>query len=284
MEDLEPAAGSPVLENGNEPQGNNDAGDTLRPDVEEEDHTGTPPMADPMADMETREEGDAPAGDADADVDMNADGAAQQDDDDDDDLESDLEELDEQQFEDFDASALNIPDKPLQVDESNVALLGVHKRKRTAEEEAERQLKKKKKANRREKPKRSKRGEDEDDFEGGVEMDGKRVRKSKGGESRAGKSGGVRRARTPEDESMLSPEERELRSRRILMHHMLTMIEKADVVLLTARWTRRSSRTGHPAVRLHRIWRSVLTKSWLLCVNASARLARQMLLPVLPAA
>jgi hypothetical protein len=279
MEDLEPATGSPVLDNGNEPQGNDDAGDTLRPAVEEEDHAGTPPMADPMADMETRGDDGVPDGDAD----MNTD-AAVQDQDNDDDMESDLEELDDQQFEDFDASALNIPDKPLQVDESNVGLLGVHKRKRTAEEEAERERKKKKKANRREKPKRSKRGEDEDDFEGGVEMDGKRLRKSKGGEGRSGKSGGVRRARTPEDESMLSPEERELAPCSSRLLRVLTVTDQAAVVLSIARWTRRSSRTEFPAVRLHRIWRNAPTKNWRPCVNESAKPVRQMLLHVRPAA
>lgn len=281
MEDLEQPAGSPALSNGDEPEGNNDSGDTLRPAVEEEDNAGTPPMADPMADMETHGDDGAP----DAEADMNTD-AAVQDDDNDDDLESDLEELDEQQFEDFDPSALNIPDKPLQVDESNVGLLGVHKRKRTAEEEAERERKKKKKANRREKPKRSKRGEDEDDFEGGVEMDGKRVRKSKGGEGRAGKSGGVRRARTPEDESMLSPEERkfDIASAILTRSSMLTTIGQDVGVLSTARWTKRSSHTGLPAARPPRIWKSAPTRSWRLCVNVSGRLVRQTLLHVLPAA
>lgn len=275
MEDLEQPEGAPALANGNEPQGNDDAGDTLQPAIEEEDHVGTPPMADPTADMETRGDDGAP----DADADMNTD-AAVQNDDNDDDMESDLEELDEQQFEDFDASALNLPDKPLQVDESNVGLLGVHKRKRTAEEEAERERKKKKKASRREKPKRSKRGEDEDDFEGGVEMDGKRVRKSKGGEGRAGKSGGVRRARTPEDESMLTPEERELLPHMAAANVTLMMIEQDAVVLLTARWTRRSSRTESPAVRPPRIWKSVPIRNWHLCANASAKHAKRMLLHV----
>lgn len=281
MEDLEQPDGAPILDNGNEPQGNDDAGDTLRPEVEEEDHAGTPPIADPTADMETREDDDAPTIDADGDADMNTDAVAQGDDDD---LESDLEELDEQQFEDFDASALNLPDKPLQVDESNVGLLGVHKRKRTAEEEAERQAKKKKKANRREKPKRSKRGEDEDDFEGGVEMDGKRVRKSKGGEGRAGKSSSVRRARTPEDESLLSPEEREL-THIILTtkFHTLTKTEQVAVVPLTARWTRHSNRIVPPVARQPRIWRSAPTRNWLPCVNVLVRPARRTLLHVPPA-
>jgi transcription factor SPN1 len=212
MEDLEMPAGSPAVQNGYEPQGNDDAGDTLRPDVEEENNTGTPPIAEPEADMEIREDDDAPVNDnADgSDADLNpttADAAVQ--DDEEGDLESDLEELDEEQFEDFDPSALNIPDKPLMVDETNVGLLGVHKRKRTAEEEAERERKKKKKEKRRERPsKRSKKSaDDEDDFEGGVEMDGKRARNT--GDGRPGKA--AKRARTPEDEENLTPEERKLR-------------------------------------------------------------------------
>ncbi|EGP89996.1 uncharacterized protein MYCGRDRAFT_36419 [Zymoseptoria tritici IPO323] len=154
-------AGSPAVQNGNEPQGNDDPGDMLRPGVEEEDNSGTPPIAEPEADMEMREADDAPDGD----------------------LESDLEELDEEQFDDFDPSALNIPDKPLMVDETN------KKRDRPS--------------------KRSKKSaDDEDDFEGGVEMDGKRARNT--GEGRPGKA--AKRARTPEDEENLSPEERRRRA------------------------------------------------------------------------
>ena len=128
MEDLEAAPGSPVKDNHNEPEGNNDPGDTLNPEHEQENRYN----------------------------------AGAHDDDDD---ESELEELSEKEFEDFDPAALNIPDKPVQVDESNVGLLGVHKRKRTDEEERER--KKKKKEKKRDKQKRSKktrRGDGDDDF------------------------------------------------------------------------------------------------------------------------
>ncbi|SMQ47797.1 unnamed protein product [Zymoseptoria tritici ST99CH_1A5] len=208
MEDLEMPAGSPAVQNGNEPQGNDDPGDMLRPGVEEEDNSGTPPIAEPEADMEMREADDAPVN-GNAELDPTITDAAVQDDEDGD-LESDLEELDEEQFDDFDPSALNIPDKPLMVDETNVGLLGVHKRKRTAEEEAERERKKKKKEKKRDRPsKRSKKSaDDEDDFEGGVEMDGKRARNT--GEGRPGKA--AKRARTPEDEENLSPEERRRRA------------------------------------------------------------------------
>lgn len=220
MEDLEQPAGSPSLDAGHEPQGNNDPGDNLRPEIEEENGGAvTPPMADPMADMETRDDDEHPltadtngangsgeGEDEGDDENANNTGAAV---DDDDDLESELEELDEKEFENFDPSALNLPDQPLAVDESNVALLGVHKRKRTAEEEAERERKKKRKEKKRDKPKRSRKGGDEDDFEGGEEMSGKRSRKAKAGaDGRPAKS--KSRARTPDDvdEENLSPEER----------------------------------------------------------------------------
>ncbi|WPH01094.1 Hypothetical protein R9X50_00392900 [Acrodontium crateriforme] len=179
MEDLEPAAGSPTVNNGAEPQGNDDNQDPSRPEVEEEAAgDGTPHLAESADDAEENR-------------------------DDDDGDDSELEELDEKEFEDFDANALDIPNKPVQIDADNVGLLGVHKRKRTEEEERER--KKKRKEGRREKPKRSRKNRDaeEDNFEGGVEMQGKRARK----DGRA-----PRRAATPENEDDLSPEERRRRA------------------------------------------------------------------------
>lgn len=216
MEDLEQPAGSPVLHDAVEPEGNNDPGDTLQPGIEEDHNARTPPIANPTEDTEAREDDAAPetaeamdneADDAPDDAvpeDNQANGA---------DDESELEELEEEQFENFNPEDVDIavPDAPVAVDESNVALLGVHKRKRADGDEGER--KKKKKEGRREKPKKSKRvragGDDEEEpFEGGVEMDGKRQRRSKAGaDGRQSKA--ARRARTPENEDDLSPEERE---------------------------------------------------------------------------
>lgn len=193
MEDLSPAPGSLALDDHTAIEGNNDPQDPSRPEIEEEDNAGTPPMADPTQDMDAVE--DAPGVNADEDDDDEAmsDNASDA-----------LSEVDEAQFADFDPSAIQIEDKPIAVDETNVALLGVHKRKRTEAEEAER--KKKKKLGRREKPKKSKRTVDEeDDFEGGVEIDGKRMRRSKVGGDGAKKT---KRARTPENEDNLTPEER----------------------------------------------------------------------------
>jgi transcription factor SPN1 len=122
---------------------------------------------------------------------------------DDDDLESQLSEVDEAQFEDFDPDAL--ADRPaIAIDESNVKLLGVHKRKRGegADEEGRR---KKKREGRREKPKRvRRRREGSEPFSGGEEVEGKR-------RSRARPEGGERRRVKPViDEESLTPEERQL--------------------------------------------------------------------------
>jgi transcription factor SPN1 len=133
------------------------------------------------------------------------DDAAEKDSDDSDD-ESVLSEVDEAQFENFDAANLAIDDRPeLEADEENLKLIGRHKRKRTAGEE-EPARKKKKKEGKREKVKkpRKKRGESDDHFSGGEELDGKRARKSK----KDGEKGArAKRAATPEDEQALDPEE-----------------------------------------------------------------------------
>lgn len=196
--------GSPVLQNNEEPEGNNDPSNPLNPDIDEEHTTRTHP---PAADFESP---------PDAEVFDDAGGSSA----DGDDNDSELEELDEKEFEDFDPSALNIPDKPIAVDADNVGLLGVHKRKRTEEEERAR---KKKKEGRREKTKKRRRvraGADDDDmFEGGEEIDGKRARKSKlGADGRHVRRD--RRVKTPEiNDEELSPEERKSFT-RIPTHHM----------------------------------------------------------------
>lgn len=238
MEDLEDPSGSPALQDFEEPSGNNDPGDPLNPGIEEEDRPNAP-MAEPTADVDAFEDDEAPEtveamDDAAEDPEDREEQPPDSPGGGDDDEDSELEELDETQFQDFDASALNIPDKPTAVDESNVALLGVHKRKRTEEEERER--KKKKREGRREKPKRdrkkkSKDGDEDDDFEGGVEIDGKRARKSKVGAD--GQRAKPRRARTPEeDNENLTPEERRRRA----------LDKKMDEALKTHRSNRRRGR------------------------------------------
>ncbi|RMZ10362.1 hypothetical protein D0860_03858 [Hortaea werneckii] len=208
MEDLEAAPGSPALQDTEEPQGNNDPRDPLNPGIDEEDHGRTPPLAQPTADPDAFEDEQAPetaaamreeeeradegpaaaAEDEDGVPHEGGEGAAGGDDDEN---ESELDELDEGEFEDFDPDALNIPDKPVAVDSDNVGLLGVHKRKRTEEEERERK-KKKKEGRREKKSKRVKAGGDEDEVDEGDIIEGKRGRK---GKSSGGGGGGEKKAR-----------------------------------------------------------------------------------------
>jgi transcription factor SPN1 len=192
MEDLEVPNGSPVQQNPPEPEGNNDAGDIQNPEIEEE-HTRTPPLADPTDDLD--EEEAEPNNDAD----------------------SDLDELDEAQFDNFDpeSATVNVPDQPVAVDDSNVGLLGVHKRKRAEGEDGER--KKKKKEGRREKAKKVRAGgDDEDNFEGGPEIEGSRRKKAGTAAKRAP------RARSPENEDNLSPEERKCAVKGTIWYKKLT--------------------------------------------------------------
>ena len=183
MEDVEPYEGPPNGEPS--PEAGHDPGDPLRPEIEEEDATGTPPLADPHQDMDAVEDKED-LSDNDSDV---------------------LSEVDEAQFEDFDPANIAIEERPaIAVDESNVGLIGIHKRKKGEPDERPR---KKKKESKREKPKKNRKKRDQDDdFEGGEEIEGKRARKSK----EAGERRDRPRARkaTPEAENdlNLTPEER----------------------------------------------------------------------------
>lgn len=203
MEDLEVPGGSPVQQNPAEPEGNNDAGDIQKPEIEEE-HTRTPPLAEPTDDLDAHDE--APEAGDDDDAEPNND------------PDSDLDELDEAQFDNFDpeSATVNVPDQPVAVDDSNVGLLGVHKRKRVEGEDGER--KKKKKEGRREKVKKVRAGgdDDEDNFEGGPQIEGSRRKKAGTASKKAS------RARTPEDEDSLSPEERKFAVREELQQMRLT--------------------------------------------------------------
>ncbi|KAI9691349.1 MAG: Transcription factor iws1 [Bogoriella megaspora] len=189
MEDVEPYEGPPNGEAS--PEAGHDPGDPLAPEIEEEDATRTPPLADPHQDMDAVEDkaelNDDDGGDSDV-----------------------LSEVDEAQFEDFDPANIAIDERPaIAVDDSNVGMIGVHRKKRAEGEEAR---KKKKKDSRREKPKknRKRKAEDDDDFWSGVEVEGKRARKSKPDGERK-----ERRAKkgTPEvNEEDLSPTEKRRRA------------------------------------------------------------------------
>ncbi|TKX19557.1 transcription factor-like protein 23 [Elsinoe australis] len=182
MEDL-PGADSPPVNDNEMPEGNNDPADPLRPEIEEEDAAGTPPMANPQLDTETHEDDDeaAPVSEKEDDGDSDA-----------------LSEVDEAQFEDFDPNAIAIDERRV-VDASDVAMLGKHKRKR---DEGEEGGKKKRKEGRREKPKKKRRDSDEG-FDYGQQVDGPRRRKGgDGGEKKK------RRSPSPDNDAFLTPEER----------------------------------------------------------------------------
>jgi transcription factor SPN1 len=155
--------------------------------------------------------------DADSPVDVHNAPSPQDDDGSDDGLDalSDLSEVDEAQFEDFDPAAVSL-DRPQAVDAENIRAIGVHKRKRpaggddAAEEKLKRKEAKRKKESRSKKPKRSRKtkeqleAEEEDNFSGGEQLEGKRNRRAKGD--------GERRTRTvvqvEEVDENLTPDER----------------------------------------------------------------------------
>ncbi|GAB7340746.1 hypothetical protein MBLNU457_7123t2 [Dothideomycetes sp. NU457] len=184
MEDLPGADSPPVVDAGPEPEANDDPQDPLRPEIDEEDNTRTPPLAEPNLDMEAVE--DEPAvvqnpGDKDNDDDEDSDA---------------LSEVDEAQFEDFDPNAIAIDERPRVVDADGVAMLGKHKRKR---EDGDGEARKKKKEGRREKPKKSRRG-------GEADVDGLYDTAPDAAKKRGKKT---RRSVSPANDDMnLTPEER----------------------------------------------------------------------------
>ncbi|KAK8220695.1 hypothetical protein IWZ01DRAFT_427439 [Phyllosticta capitalensis] len=171
------------------PEAGNDPQEPVRPEIDEEASTPNPPIAAPQQDMELTEAGD---GTGDPDAEDKGDDLS--------DAESVLSEVDEAQFEDFDPNAIAIEDRPaIAVDESNVNLIGVHKRKRDGEADGGR---KKRKESRREKPKKSRkrRGEDDNDLGGAPVETGPRERRSR-----------KKATPEPEDWENLPPEERRKR-------------------------------------------------------------------------
>lgn len=122
-----------------------------------------------------------------------------------------LSDVDEAQFEDFDPANLAIDERPaIAVDEDNVKLLGRHKRKRDPGEGPGDGVSLKKKGKKREKPSKLRKKRDEDDnFSGGEELEGKRIRKKKalidGSDKREKPKA---RKATPENEDELDPAER----------------------------------------------------------------------------
>lgn len=138
----------------------------------------------------------APAGDD--DVDMN-------DNDDNDSLASDLSEVDEREFEDFDPKNVALDEKPVELDEYAVGTLKASKRQRSDKDG------KKSKEGKRDKKKRRR---DEDEDPDGERMEGKRIRKPRPDGERKRGEGATRekRAPSPENEANLTPEERRRRA------------------------------------------------------------------------
>lgn len=158
----------------------------LRPEIDEHNSTPNSPIADPSLDMEAADEKDQMPGQDDSEEAGLSDN------------ESALSELDDRQFDDFDEEDIRVEERPAQmIDDTNVNLIGVHKRKRT-EGDSDLPKKKKKKADR---PRRKKAR----DEEAGGDDEGGATRKSR----RAKKEARVRGASPEEDaDESLTPEER----------------------------------------------------------------------------
>ncbi|KAH7411627.1 hypothetical protein DE146DRAFT_602635 [Phaeosphaeria sp. MPI-PUGE-AT-0046c] len=190
MEDVEfneDHTGSPLPEAGNDPN------DPLRPEIDEENSTPNPSLAQPEQDMEvTEDKEEMPDNDDIIEGGLSDNESVLSDALDDDQL--------DEQFGEFDASNIAIEERPAQaIDEDTVKQIGVHKRKRTAGEGDEPKKKKK----RADKPRRKK---NKDGDDGEAVDDG--LRKSK----RSKKEGRVRVASPEDNEENLTPEERRKRA------------------------------------------------------------------------
>ena len=166
------------------PEAGNDSEDPNRP-VSEDRDTPPAPAANPDLDLD----------DANNDGDLS-------------DNESELSEVDEAEFAEFDPTTVALEDRPqIGIDEDIARTLKAGKRKR-----AEKGGDKKPKEAKRDKKKRARKDDDEDPD--GEELDGKRIRKTKkvDGERKDRDRVKERRAPTPENEENLTPEERRRRA------------------------------------------------------------------------
>ncbi|KAL5115009.1 Transcription factor iws1 [Pleosporales sp. CAS-2024a] len=177
------------------PEAGNDPNDPLRPEMDEENSTPNPTVAEPYQDMEVTESREEMPDDEDMQAGLSDNESVLSDALDDDQL--------DEQFGEFDASNIAIEERPAQaIDEDTVKQIGVHKRKRTAAEGEEPKKKKK----RADKPRRKK-NRDGDDGEGAD--DG--LRKSKRSKKESGGSR-ARAASVEDNEEHLTPEERRKRA------------------------------------------------------------------------
>jgi len=170
------------------PEAGHDAGDPNRPMSEDRD-TPPAPLANPDLDMD------------DLDNAKNEDLS---------DNESELSEVDEAEFAEFDPTTVALEDRPLvSIDEDVARTLKAGKKKRADGKDGE----KKPKEAKREKKKRARRDDDEDPD--GEMLEGKRTKKTQRVRADGEKSQKEKvkpRAQTPEDETLLTPEERRRRA------------------------------------------------------------------------
>jgi transcription factor SPN1 len=123
----------------------------------------------------------------------------------DDDLASDLSEVDEAEFEDFDPTTVALEDRPVQeIDEEAARGLKASKKKGTAEGKKPKEGKRDKKKRRR----------DEDEDPDGERLEGKRVRKTRPDGERRSRDGGAKdkRVAAAQSDENLTPEERRVKA------------------------------------------------------------------------
>ncbi|KIV99048.1 uncharacterized protein PV09_09221 [Verruconis gallopava] len=185
---------------------------------------------DLLAAEATEDNADAPADEDTVASENNSEKAAADDDDNVSDNESLLSDVDEAQFQDFDPAAISLEDRQqIAIDDENVKLLGVHKRKRAEGEgdDATRKKKKERRRDRSEKKRARRRREAGEEYVRGDDVEGGRKRRrADDGE------GGSHRRRDEVDESTLTPEERKRRELDRRMDEALksgkTRISKKD--------------------------------------------------------
>lgn len=171
------------------PEAGHDPNDPLRPEIDEENSTPNPPIADPYQDMEVTDFEEKTRSPEKAEKEEEEEAAALSDN------ESELSDLDEAQFGDIDLENIAVEERPAGlIDDTNLNLIGVHKRKRTEGEEAPKKKKKRAEKSRR------KKNRDEDGGDEG-ETGARRSKRSK-------RAGRVRGATPEEDLEHLTPEER----------------------------------------------------------------------------
>jgi transcription factor SPN1 len=123
----------------------------------------------------------------------------------DDDLGSDLSEVDEAEFDDFDPTTVALEDRPIQeIDEEAARTLKAGKKKGTTEG-------KKPKEGKRD---RKKRRRDEDEDPDGERLEGKRIRKPRPDSERKSRDGGAKdkKVAPEDDDAKLTPEERRVKA------------------------------------------------------------------------